>query len=101
MIFSNVETYYISSNKNNRLVRYDVIKFDEDTFIVKAFDSEYRDKALPSFIFEIATLHINREDFNLENNVGSSSVVRNRLPTSFHGHVLVKCQQHRDSLDDG
>ncbi|ELY4559610.1 hypothetical protein ACP6PU_003664 [Cronobacter dublinensis] len=99
MIISDVETYYIYSNESTRLVRYDVIKTDADTFIVKVFDNEYHGKAFPSFMYEIAEFRVTRDDFNLENNIGSTSVLRNRLPTSFNGHVLVKCQQHRDSLE--
>ncbi|EKY3198941.1 hypothetical protein ACSDIA_000445 [Cronobacter turicensis] len=99
MILSDVETHYINSNESARLVRYDLIKIDEDNFIIKVFDNEYRGKTLPSFIHEVAELKVTREDYNYENDIGSSSVVRNRLPTTFHGHVLVKCQQHRDSLE--
>ncbi|MEB8638902.1 hypothetical protein P2G74_02835 [Cronobacter muytjensii] len=99
MVMSEVETYYINSSDNSRLVRYDVIKIDDDSFVVKVFDNEYLGKSLPSFMYEIAEIKINRDDFNLENNIGSTSVLRNCLPTSFNGHVLVKCQQHRDSLE--
>ena len=99
MIFSDVETHYISSHQDSRLVRYDVIKTDDDTYVVKVIDNKHQNRALPHYYLEIATLVITRDDFNLENNIGSASVVRNRMPTTFSGHVLVKCQQHRDSLD--
>lgn len=99
MIFSDVETHYISSNQNSRLVRYDVIKTDDDTFVVKVIDNKALNNAQRDYFTEVATLIITRDDFNLENNIGSASVVRNRMPTTFNGHVLVKCQQHRDSLD--
>lgn len=98
MIMSDVETHYINTNDNSRLVRYDVIKIDEDNYIIKVFDNEYHSETLPSFMYEVAEFKITRDDYNYENDIGSSSVVRNRLPTTFYGHVLVKCQQHRDSL---
>lgn len=99
MIFSDVETHYISSNQDSRLVRYDIIKTDEDTYVVKVMDSIHHNTTRRDDFPEVATLIITRDDFNLENNIGSASVVRNRMPTTFSGHVLVKCQQHRDSLD--
>lgn len=45
MVMSEVETYYINSNDNSRLVRYDVIKIDDDSFVVKVFDNEYLGKS--------------------------------------------------------
>ncbi|MEG3112016.1 hypothetical protein SC127_14900 [Pantoea sp. T14] len=99
MIFSEVETHYINSNTDSRLVRYDVIRIDDDTFVVNVFDVQQRSASPSGSFTNSATLKITRDDYESENNIGSSSVVRNRMPTTFQNHILVKCQQHRDSLD--
>lgn len=99
MIFSEVETHYINSNTDSRLVRYDVIRIDDDTFVVNVFDVQQRSASPSGSITNSATFKITRNDYESENNIGSSSVVRNRMPTTFQNHILVKCQQHRDSLD--
>lgn len=99
MIFSNVVTHYINSNKDSRLVRYDVIKVDDDTFVVNVTHEAHNSVAPAGAIAEISTFKITREDYRSENDIGSVSVVRNQMATTFEGHVLVKCQQHRDSLD--
>lgn len=99
MIFSEVETHYINSNTDSRLVRYDVIRIDDDTFVVNVFDVQQRSSSPSGSFTNSAILKITRDDYESENNIGSSSVVRNRMPTTFQNHILVKCQQHRDSLD--
>lgn len=52
------------------------------------------------WLLEAASFEITRDAYELENNIGSLFVVRHRLQISFSEHVLVKCQQHRDSMDD-
>lgn|GEM_PF-549449 len=99
MIYSDIQTHYISSSQDKRLVRYDVICIDKDTYLVKVFDHRHFNRAMSDYYVEVASLEITREAYNLENNVGSASVVRNQLQLSFADHVLVKCQQHRDSME--
>lgn len=98
MIFSNVATHYISSNDDEHLVRYDIITVDKDKFIVKVIDNSHFRRATPEFHSELASFEITREAYALENNIGSSSVVRHRTQVTFAEHVLVKCQQHRDAM---
>lgn len=99
MIFSDVVTHYINSNIDSRLVRYDVIKVDDDTFVVNVISPPHHGASPDNHSFEISTFNVTREDYRAENDIGSLSVVRNQMATTFEGHVLVKCQQHRDSLD--
>jgi hypothetical protein len=48
MIFANVETYYVSSKTDSRLIRYDVIKINNDVYQVKVIDDQQRGITHPS-----------------------------------------------------
>lgn len=98
MIFSDVQTHYINSEHDKRLVRYDIVCIDDDKYIVKVIDNRHFNRATPDYYTEVASFEITRDAYNLENSVGSASIVRNRLQLTFAQHILVKCQQHRDAM---
>ncbi|WP_210484162.1 hypothetical protein [Pantoea ananatis] len=101
MIYSNIQTRYITSTKNNRLVRYDLIVIDEDTYVVKVWDDQQRGLSKPGSIIELDSLEFTRADYKAANGMGGfPRSVSSGFPVSFEGHVLNKCQEHRDSLAD-
>ena len=47
MIFKDITVTYITSDKNERLVRYDLLRKDNNDYIIQVFDSQNRDIADP------------------------------------------------------
>ncbi|HBQ5655127.1 TPA: hypothetical protein L7569_004629 [Klebsiella pneumoniae] len=101
MIYSRIETRYITSGINTRLVRYDAIYVDDDTIVVKVFDDQQRGISPPNSIIEVATLNFTKEEYKSEQGIGGlQRSVQSRMPPSFEDHVWDKCQEHRNSLTD-
>jgi hypothetical protein len=40
MIYSSIKTHYLSAESGDRLVRYDIIATDSDTYLVKVIDEQ-------------------------------------------------------------
>lgn len=59
-----VKTYYINSKTDARLIRYDVIKLNDDTYKVKVFDDQQRGISHPSLVAQIDDFQITREEYN-------------------------------------
>lgn len=101
MIYSNVKTHYIDNGQGTRLVKYDVIKISNQKYVVKVFDDQQRSISPPHNIVEIDTLVFTHEDYMRDTGQGGfQTSVMDRMPNSFDGHVLEKCQEHRNSLND-
>ena len=99
MIYSSIQSHYISSNSDKRLVKYDIICIDDNRYIVKVIDNRHFLRSTPDYYSEVFTFEVTRKAYEMENNIGSASVVRHRLQLTFAEHILVKCQQHLDSMD--
>lgn len=67
----NVKTYYINSITDDRLIRYDVIKLNDDTYQVKVFDDQQRGISHPSLVAQIDDFQITREEYTKSIRQGS------------------------------
>ncbi|WP_448309617.1 hypothetical protein [Pantoea sp. PGP6] len=101
MMHTNIKTYYIDKGMNSRLVRYDVIRVADDKFIVKVLDDQQSATSAPSSIVEIDTLEFTLAQYLQDTGQGGfQTMIRDRMPNSFEGHVHEKCQEHRNGLMD-
>lgn len=101
MIHSSVKTYYIDNGQGTRLVKYDVINISDKEVVVKVFDDQQRAISPPHNIVEIDTLVFNHDEYLKDTGQsGFQRVIRDRMPNSFDGHVLEKCQEHRKALTE-
>ena len=96
----NVTTYYINSKSDPRLIRYDVIKLNNDIYQVKVFDDQQRGISHPSLIDQIDDFQITREEYNKKYQVSSGfqrGVEINPQP-GFENTITDSLQKHRDSI---
>jgi len=101
MIYSKIDTRYITSSSNERLVRYDRIKIDNDTYAVKIWDDQHQEISPTSSIVEMANLNFTRADYNKEYGIGSfQGGVGKESPPAFDDYVWNKCQEHRNSMPE-
>ncbi|EJC6404886.1 hypothetical protein MZU66_004446, partial [Escherichia coli] len=47
MIYKDITILYIDSGKNNRLIRYDLLRKENNDFVVQVFDDQNEDIADP------------------------------------------------------
>lgn len=101
MFYSHIETRYITSESNERLVRYDRIKIDNDTYVVKVWDDQQRGISQPSLIHEVETIRFTRSSYNEEYGLGGfQRTVAKEFPPAFEDYVWKKCQEHRNSIPE-
>ncbi|WP_419057247.1 hypothetical protein [Kluyvera georgiana] len=95
-----VTTYYINSKSDPRLIRYDVIKINDDTYQVKVFDDQQRGITHPSLVAQIDDFQITREEYNTKYQVSSGfqTGVAINPPPGFENTITDSLQQHRDSI---
>lgn len=101
MIYSNIQTRYITSSKSGRLVRYDLIQTDSDTYVAKVWDDQQRGLSKPGSIVELDSLKFTRSEYQSFYGMGGfQKSVPSSQPPSFEGYIWEKCQEHRDSITD-
>ncbi|MFL7890125.1 hypothetical protein [Enterobacter pseudoroggenkampii] len=93
MIFRDITTIYINSDKNNRLIRYDLLRKENNDFIIQVFDDQNRDIADPKPIIKIDQFEITYDSY-IDDCKHSQ-----KLPASFEEYVDLKLQDHRNKLD--
>ncbi|ALE65251.1 hypothetical protein [Salmonella enterica] len=93
MIYKDITILYIDSGKNNRLIRYDLLRKENNDFVVQVFDDQNEDIADPKPTIKIDQFEITYDNY-LDNCKHS-----NKLPDSFEEYVDIKLQDHRDKLD--
>ncbi|HEB0857081.1 TPA: hypothetical protein RY260_005048 [Citrobacter freundii] len=98
MIFPIVKSVYINSKTDSRLIRYDVIRTDPDTYLVKVFDNQQRGISVPDLISQIAEFEITRAAYNEKYQVGNCVVVKMNADPGFENTIDGELQAHRDSL---
>lgn len=98
MIFPIVKSVYINSKTDSRLIRYDVIGTDPDTYLVKVFDNQQRGISVPDLISQIAEFEITRAAYNEKYQVGNRGVVKMNADPGFENTIDGELQAHRDSL---
>lgn len=102
MIFDNIKTYYISSDKQTatpRYVRYDVFRVDNDTYIAQVFDDQQKEIDPPYSIVLIDKLTITQAQYRDKYQIGVNNTVKLHMPPTFEGYVSEYLQEHRNKLD--
>lgn len=102
MIFQNVQTYYITSDRDGvvpRYVRYDVFKVDDESYISLVFDDLQRGISPPHNIVLIDKLTITQTQYRDKYQIGVSNTVKLHMPPTFEGYVSEYLQDHRNKLD--
>ncbi len=99
MIFSNVETYYVSSKTDSRLIRYDVIKINNDVYQVKVIDDQQRGITHPSLLVQLDDFEITRAEYNQKypSTTFQQSVNIDAKPV-FESTIEEIIQKHRDQI---
>lgn len=97
MIYSSINTHYISAESGDRLVRYDIIATDSDTYLVKVIDEQKSTIADPKPLILIDQFELSRSDYyeHYGIDVARQGITFN-LPPSFEEYLLIHCQLHRN-----
>lgn len=98
MIYSNVNTYYINSNSDPRLIRYDVIQLNNDIYQVKVFDDQQRGLSHPSLMVQIDDFQITREEYDKKYPSGLQQAVTVNTAPGFESTITDALQKHRDLI---
>lgn len=98
MIYRNVETYYINSKTDTRVIRYDVIKIDDDTYRVKVIDEQQEGIAQPNLLIQIDQFDLTRQQYNEKHDVGNRSIVRANMLPGFENTISEQLQNHRNKI---
>ena len=96
MIYSNIKTYYINSEDDLRVVRYDLIKIDNDTYQVKVIDEQQRGINHPSSLVQIDDFLITRNDYNKKYPTGFQRSVSLEMAPGFENSIEGILQNHRN-----
>jgi len=100
MIYQDIKCFYISGNKNNRLVKYELVRLQGDDYLVKVFDEQTKGIADPKHIIQIDEFKVSRASYQEEHHSsGLQTAVKSQLPSSFEWYVQSCCQDHRNKLD--
>lgn len=100
MIYNDLNIFYINSDNDDRLVRYDVMRKQNNDLIVKVFDVQSGGIADPKIIIQIDEFEIAYDSYN-DRNLSSvfQQAVASELPPSFEVYVERLLQDHRNKLD--
>lgn len=100
MIYTNIITLYISGERNQRLVRYDVIPKANNDYIVKVIDEQTKGIADPKVLVEVDEFEVTQQNYRTEQSIGGiKRAITYDLPLSFEGYLNLKLQDHRNKLD--
>ncbi|MDM3389439.1 hypothetical protein OGV29_11605 [Citrobacter sp. Cb013] len=102
MIFQNIQTYYITSDKHKvipRYVRYDVIKLDDNAYIVNVIGDQQRGISPPYSLVMLDKITITKAEYLDKYQIGSFTGVRTQSPPTFEGYITEHLQEHRNQLD--
>ncbi|MEB6537476.1 hypothetical protein MXM81_00035 [Serratia plymuthica] len=98
MIFDDVQTWFISGADDKRLIRYDIIKIDSDTYLVKVFDEQQKGIAQPKIILEIDEFQLTKKQYVEEYEIGQNRTIKLNMSPAFESYPRIKCQDHRNKL---
>lgn len=92
-------SFYISCEKHGRLIRYDVIKLDYESYLVKVFDGETTESSFPKLLIQVDEFQLTRSDFlqAFEEDGFELAIKYNRPPT-FESYLYISCQLHRNRV---
>ncbi|NEG91077.1 hypothetical protein [Leclercia adecarboxylata] len=94
----NVETYYINSETDARLIRYDVIKLHSDAYQVKVFDDQQRGISHPSLVAQIDDFPITVEEYVKSQSLGFDDGSDLDMSSGFEYAIPDILQKHRNKL---
>lgn len=97
MIYS-AQTYYISSETDARLIRYDVIKLHSDAYQVKVFDDQQRGISHPSLVAQIDDFQITVEEYVKAQSLGFDEGSDFDMSSGFEYSIPDTLQKHRNKL---
>lgn len=92
------KTYYINSSKDPRVIRYDVITIDKDTYRVKVVDDQSRGISPPSHLVQLDEFLITRDDYNKKYPSGFQQTVIAEMAPGFENTIPDILQKHRNKL---
>ena len=98
MSFKKFDSYYLRSDTSLRLIRYDIINLDEDTYVVKVFDEIKEDKGLPYRVNIIDEFTLKRADYITKYGIGDRSTIKMHMPPTFESSIDTEVQEHRNRL---
>ncbi|MDU4209939.1 hypothetical protein CWN26_24370 [Klebsiella pneumoniae] len=92
-------SFYISCKNHGRLVRYDVIKLDYESYLIKVFAGETNEGSFPNPLIQLDEFQLTRSDFlqAFEKDGFELAIKYNRPPT-FESYLYISCQLHRDGI---
>lgn len=100
MIYQDIKTFYITSAKNNRMVKYELIRTQGDDHLVMVFEEQSKGIAAPKVIVQIDEFEITYESYRAEHKAaGFQTAIKLEFPPSYEGFVQIRCQEHRNKLD--
>ncbi|MDE5192637.1 hypothetical protein PYX08_20220 [Citrobacter freundii] len=100
MIYTDIMTLYITSENNQRLVRYDVVKKSDDDYFVKVFDEQTKGIADPKILIQVDEFEVTQQNYRVEYDIGGpQKSVKISIPPTFEGYLRHKLQDHRNKLD--
>lgn len=92
------KTYYISSITDPRVIRYDVITINGDTYQVKVVDDQQPGISPPSHLVQIDDFLITRDDYDKKHPSGFQKIIRAEMAPGFENTILDTLQKHRNKL---
>lgn len=98
MIFD-YTSFYISCNYHGRLIRYDVIKLDYESYLVKVFDDKSNEMSDSNLLVKISEFQLTRSDFlQAFEKDGFALAKKNNRPPTFDNYLYISCQLHRNGI---
>lgn len=94
----NVETYYINSETDARLIRYDVIKINGDTYQVKVFDDQQHGISQPTLVAQVDDFQITRDEYVKTQSLGFDEPNWSEMSSGFEHTIPDTLQKHRNKL---
>ncbi|VVT52203.1 hypothetical protein UYSO10_3921 [Kosakonia radicincitans] len=98
MIISDVKTYYVSSKTDRRLIRYDVIKLNNDVYQVKVIDDQQHGITSPSALILLDDFPITRTEYDQQYPSGFQQSVSIDTKPTFENTITDIIQKHRDQI---
>ena len=88
---------YYTSPKSSRLVRYDVLKMNDERYDVMVFEPVQVGGSLTEFTIKLHSFSITRSNYD-EKYSSSQHVIRDSMPPSFEGYIQERCELHRTTI---
>jgi hypothetical protein len=98
MMIYGVTTYYINSITDPRVIRYDVIAINGDTYQVKVVDDQQQGISHPTQLVQIDDFLITRDDYDKKYPSGFQQSIQVEMAPGFENTIRDTLQKHRNKL---